>query len=78
VDALLNIRRSDFEFGNNVPTGLNPSKVRRHTLEDSMLEAGNAAPSFVLPDQDNNQVSLDDFKGQWVMLWWYRKAATAG
>ncbi len=43
-----------------------------------MLEAGTAAPTFVLPDQDNNQVSLDDFKGQWVMLWWYRKAATAG
>ncbi|MBD52073.1 MAG: hypothetical protein CL450_02095 [Acidimicrobiaceae bacterium] len=62
----------------NVTTKQNPPRMSTHSLEDSMLEAGTAAPTFVLPDQDNNQVSLDDFKGQWVMLWWYRKAATAG
>jgi len=43
-----------------------------------MLEAGTTAPGFTLPDQDGKPVSLDDHKGQWVLLWWYPKAATPG
>ena len=41
-----------------------------------MLEAGIAAPPFTLLDQDANEVSLGDYVGQWVLLWWYPKAAT--
>jgi len=43
-----------------------------------VLEPGTVAPSFALPDQDGNVVSLDDFRGQWVLLWWYPKASTPG
>jgi len=43
-----------------------------------MLSEGSAAPGFSLPDQDGNTVSLDDLRGQWVVLWWYPKAATPG
>ena len=43
-----------------------------------MLEVGDAAPAFSLPDQDGNPVSLADFAGRWVVLWWYPKAATPG
>jgi peroxiredoxin Q/BCP len=39
---------------------------------------GSPAPRFTLPDQEGRQVSLDDFAGQWVVLWWYPKAATPG
>ena len=43
-----------------------------------MVEAGAAAPSFSLPDQHGEQVALEDLAGQWVVLWWYPKAATPG
>ncbi len=43
-----------------------------------MLKAGVSAPGFSLPDQDGNLVALDDYKGQWILLWWYPKAATPG
>ena len=43
-----------------------------------MLEAGISAPPFTLAEQDANEVSLGDYGGQWVLLWWYPKAATPG
>jgi peroxiredoxin len=36
-----------------------------------MIESGTAAPDFTLPDQDGNQVSLSDFRGQRVVLVFY-------
>lgn len=43
-----------------------------------MLEAGTEAPAFTLLDQDGNSVSLHDFKGKKVLLWFYPKASTPG
>ena len=43
-----------------------------------MLEVGIKAPDFTLDDQDGNQVSLSNFKGQKVLLWFYPKASTGG
>lgn len=43
-----------------------------------MLKAGNMAPQFTLPDQDNEQISLADFRGQKVLLYFYPKAMTPG
>ena len=34
-----------------------------------MLEIGTKAPEFTLPDQDGNQVSLGDFRGKKVILY---------
>jgi len=39
---------------------------------------GDRAPAFTLPDQDGNDVSLEDFAGRWVVLWWYPAASTPG
>ncbi len=39
---------------------------------------GAAAPKFRLPDQNGRQVSLDDFKGKWVVLYFYPKDNTPG
>ena len=44
----------------------------------SLIEAGRAAPSFALPNQDGTPVKLDDFAGKYVLLWWYPKADTPG
>ena len=43
-----------------------------------MLEVGNKAPNFTLDDQDGNSVSLNDFKGKKVLVWFYPKANTPG
>lgn len=43
-----------------------------------MLEAGTKAPAFTLPDGDGNQVSLSDFSGRRVVLYFYPKDNTPG
>ena len=43
-----------------------------------LLEADTKAPDFSLPDQDGNMVSLQDFKGQKVILYFYPKDNTPG
>lgn len=43
-----------------------------------MLAIGTTAPDFTLPDQNGNNVSLSDFKGQKVILYFYPKDNTAG
>jgi peroxiredoxin Q/BCP len=43
-----------------------------------MLEQGDTAPDFTLPDQDGNAVALADLKGQTVVLYFYPKADTPG
>lgn len=43
-----------------------------------MLEAGTMAPDFTLQDQDGKEVSLSDFRGRKVVLYFYSKDNTAG
>ncbi len=40
--------------------------------------AGNQAPAFSLLSQEGTQVSLDQFKGKWVVLYFYPKDFTSG
>jgi len=39
---------------------------------------GSNAPTFSLPNQEGGKVSLDDFKGKWVVLYFYPKDFTSG
>jgi peroxiredoxin Q/BCP len=39
---------------------------------------GSAAPDFTLKSQENKTVNLHDFKGQWVVLYFYPKDFTQG
>ncbi|HEY2593853.1 MAG TPA: thioredoxin-dependent thiol peroxidase [Chloroflexota bacterium] len=43
-----------------------------------MIEQGQRAPDFELPDQDGRAVKLSDFRGQPVVVYFYPKAATSG
>jgi thioredoxin-dependent peroxiredoxin len=43
-----------------------------------MIEESTPAPDFTLPDQDGNEVSLSDFRGRPVVLYFYPKADTPG
>jgi thioredoxin-dependent peroxiredoxin len=41
-----------------------------------MVEVGQPAPEFTLPDQEGKSVSLSDFRGQRVVVYFYPKADT--
>ena len=43
-----------------------------------MLNPGQKAPLFTLPDQDGSKVSLADLRGRWVVLYFYPKDDTPG
>jgi peroxiredoxin Q/BCP len=43
-----------------------------------MIEVGEKAPRFCLPDKDNNRVCTKDFKGKWLLLYFYPKDNTSG
>jgi len=41
-------------------------------------DAGTMAPQFTLKAQDGNPVSLSDYRGKWVVLYFYPKDFTSG
>jgi peroxiredoxin Q/BCP len=51
--------------------------VRAHAAGD-VLQAGASAPDFSLPSQEDSKVSLSQYKGKWVVLYFYPKDMTTG
>jgi len=43
-----------------------------------MLEIGENAKEFCLPNQDNTEICLRDIKGKWIVLYFYPKDNTPG
>ena len=43
-----------------------------------MLAEGDAAPDFTLPDQNGDEVTLSDLRGETVVLYFYPRADTPG
>ena len=43
-----------------------------------MLKVGDQAPEFSLPNQDGDNVSLSDYKGKKLVIWFFPKASTPG
>nr|WP_316624629.1 thioredoxin-dependent thiol peroxidase [uncultured Ruminococcus sp.] len=43
-----------------------------------MLAVGTLAPEFTLPDQNGEEISLSDYRGQRVILYFYPKDMTSG
>jgi peroxiredoxin Q/BCP len=48
------------------------------TFAGEVPQVGQTAPAVSLPSQDGNQVSLKDYKGKWVVLYFYPKDMTQG
>jgi peroxiredoxin Q/BCP len=46
--------------------------------DQPMPTVGQVAPTFTLPSQDGSQISLDSFRGKWVVLYFYPKDMTKG
>jgi peroxiredoxin Q/BCP len=51
--------------------------TRVHAAGD-LATVGASAPNFTLPNQENQPVSLNDYKGKWVVLYFYPKDQTSG
>jgi peroxiredoxin Q/BCP len=47
-------------------------------LAADLAPVGATAPNFTLPNQENQPVSLADYKGKWVVLYFYPKDQTSG
>lgn len=52
----------------------------KNNMAEQILEirVGAEAPNFCLPDKDNKEVCLNDFKGKFVVLYFYPKDNTPG
>ena len=80
--------------GDDTPTSASSSRTARFPISAAaartqgsmppdgtvfaMIEAGEKAPEFTLPDQDGEEVSLSDFAGRTLVLYFYPKADTPG
>jgi peroxiredoxin Q/BCP len=53
-----------------------PSAAR--AADDAMPNVGSAAPTFTLPSQTGDLVSLKSYHGKWVVLYFYPKDMTQG
>ena len=49
-----------------------------HAAGQAMPAVGQVAPTFTLPSQDGSQISLQSFRGKWVVLYFYPKDMTSG
>jgi peroxiredoxin Q/BCP len=52
--------------------------VRAFAASDAVPQVGQAAPEFTLPSQEATNVSLSQYKGKWVVLYFYPKDQTSG
>ncbi|MGB8538630.1 MAG: peroxiredoxin [Acidobacteriaceae bacterium] len=52
--------------------------IRGRAADTALPQAGQVAPNFTLPSQDGSKISLDSFRGKWVVLYFYPKDMTTG
>jgi peroxiredoxin Q/BCP len=52
--------------------------VTVNAADQTMPAVGQTAPGFSLPSQDGSQISLQSFRGKWVVLYFYPKDMTSG
>jgi peroxiredoxin Q/BCP len=58
--------------------GLGMFGIKLGKSAETVPAVSQQAPAFTLPSQDGSNVSLSDFKGKWVVLYFYPKDGTPG
>ena len=68
-----------FVFAAAVVVAVSLVAVRASGQNEQVLPTvGQVAPGFTLPSQDGTQISLESFRGKWVVLYFYPKDMTSG
>ncbi len=52
--------------------------IRSFADSSKLPQIGEQAPKFTLPSQEGTPVSLDSYRGKWVVLYFYPKDMTSG
>jgi peroxiredoxin Q/BCP len=52
--------------------------IRSFAGNATVPQVGQTAPTFTLPSQEGTPVSLDSYRGKWVVLYFYPKDMTSG
>jgi peroxiredoxin Q/BCP len=52
--------------------------IRGFADTGTLPQVGQKAPNFTLPSQEGTPVSLDSYRGKWVVLYFYPKDMTSG
>lgn len=52
--------------------------IRAFAASDAIPQVGQTAPNFTLPSQEGTNVSLSQYRGKWVVLYFYPKDQTTG
>ncbi len=52
--------------------------ARVFAASDAVPQVGQTAPTFTLPSQEGTNVSLHQYRGKWVVLYFYPKDMTSG
>ncbi len=75
----------EFDVGVTIPTPQScqtprgyPRRPSPAVYDPAVIEPGDQAPDFELPDQEGRLVRLSDLRGQPVVVYFYPKAATPG
>jgi thioredoxin-dependent peroxiredoxin len=54
------------------------ASVAVRASDQALPTVGQVAPGFTLPSQDGSEISLESFRGKWVVLYFYPKDMTSG
>ena len=47
-------------------------------MSNNLLNIGDKAPEFTLPNSNGDNITLSNFKGKNVIIWFFPKASTPG
>jgi len=52
--------------------------IAARAADDTMPSVGQKAPAFTLPSQEGTPISLKQYRGKWVVLYFYPRDMTSG
>ncbi len=61
-----------------VPAAAQDAAAPASAMPAPMPTVGQTAPAFSLPSQDGTNISLDQYRGKWVVLYFYPRDMTTG
>ena len=71
-------RRTGSAGGRNFSVEVDVSHKKQGAIAMALPNVGDQAPAFSMRNQQGADTTLEQYKGHYVVLWWYPKADTPG